>query len=100
MIECEVTNTGALVGSEVVQLYLASPLATASNGEPKRLLKKFAKLKDVSPGVSQKVSFELSARDLSSWDEAEEGWRVVQGTYTAFVGTSSCDFRQSITFEV
>lgn len=99
-VECEVTNTGSMKGSEVVQLYLTSPTATATNGESQRQLKHFVKLSDMAVGESRRVAFELSARDLSSWEEVAEDWRVNKGEYTAFVATSSCDFRQSITFEV
>ena len=99
-VEVDVTNTGALMGSEVVQLYLTSPTSTATNGEAKRQLKRFVKLNNLAPGDTQRVSLSLSTRDLSVWDEATEDWQVVTGTYTVYVGTSSCDFRQSTTFEV
>lgn len=99
-VQFEITNTGTVAGSEVAQLYLASPTATGLNGESKRQLKSFTKVKDLAPGASETVTFSLSARDVSAWDESAEDWLVVTGTYTVYVGTSSCDFRQSITFVV
>ena len=98
-IDFDITNTGLVTGSEVAQVYLSSPLSTDTTNEPKRQLKHFLKLKDLKPDTATSVSFLLSERDLSTWDEKLEGWSVVEGTYTVFVGTSSCDFRQTTSFD-
>ena len=99
-IVLDVTNTGFVTGSDVVQLYLSTPLSTGTNGESLRQLKSFQKLNDMSPNKIETVTFSLTSRDLSVWDEEIEDWRVVSGTYTAYVGSSSCDLRQSATFVV
>jgi beta-glucosidase len=79
-----VTNLSRRVGSEVVQLYLASP---PSAGEPPRQLKGYAKLA-LDPGQSRRVDLRLRRRDLASYDN---GWFVPRGRYTILVGTSSRD---------
>jgi beta-glucosidase len=96
----DVTNSGKVTGSEVVQLYLTSPTATGTNGESIRQLKSFIKVKDLSPSATETVTFSVSPRDLSAWDESIGDWRIVPGTYTVYVGSSSCDLRQSTTFVV
>ena len=97
-IVIDVTNSGSVAGSEVVQLYLSTPSSTGSNGESIRQLRNFVKVKDLSPTSTDTVTFTLTSRDLSAWNEQAQDWRVVDGTYTVYVGSSSCDFRQSATF--
>lgn len=99
-VELDVANSGTVAGSEVVQLYLSTPASTGSNGESLRQLRSFVKVNDLSPTSTETIKFTLSPRDLSAWDEQSQDWRVVKGTYTVYIGSSSCDFRQSATFVV
>ncbi len=72
-----VTNNGtAAAGSEVPQLYLGFPAAA---GEPPKVLAGFAKLRDVAPGQAVRVTLNLTARALSTWDTAKQAcvWRIV-----------------------
>jgi beta-glucosidase len=80
-----VTNTGAVTGTEVAQLYLGDPKAA---GEPPRQLKGFARV-TLSPGQSATLSFPLTGHDLSYWDDAAGGWVVPAGTFTVYAGDSS-----------
>ena len=85
-------NTGGVAGSEVAQLYVEMP---AGLGEPLRQLKAFSKLA-LDPGETAVVSFELSTRDLSIWDEAVHAWTqdgVLGQTIAMRVGSSSRDLR-------
>ena len=71
-----VTNTGALPGDEVAQLYLEFPDMA---GAPIRALRGFQRM-HLTPGESQIVNFNLDRRDLSMVNEAGE--RIVaQGKY-------------------
>jgi beta-glucosidase len=97
-VDIEVTNVGSFTGSEVVQLYLSFP--TSVQGEPKRQLKGLFKLRDLAPGSAQTVSFVLTERDVSIWDESVSDWRVTPGQFTVFVGASSCDLSHSTTFVI
>jgi beta-glucosidase len=57
-----VKNTGAREGKEVVQLYLNERVASVT--PPLKRLKRFAKV-SLQPGESRRISFELTADDLS-----------------------------------
>ena len=81
-VTAEVTNTGALTGAEVVQLYLGDP---SSAGEPPRQLKAFKRV-DLAPGGHATVRFQLTHAELAYWDN---GWKVAPGTYQVYVGDSS-----------
>ena len=56
-----VTNSGKVVGDEIVQLYLSFPDVA---GAPIRALRGFQRV-HLEPGASQKVDFQLKDRDLS-----------------------------------
>jgi len=94
-VKVDVTNTGAVAGKEVVQLYLSMPYNVA--GLPVRVqdLRGFSKL-DLSPGQTKTAAFELTAEDMQVWDprggadySGTGAWRVLTGTYGVRVGTSS-----------
>ena len=76
-----VTNTGALAGDEVVQLYLQFPDLP---GAPIRALRGFQRI-HLAPGASQKVEFHLEPRDLSMVTETGD-IIVAQGRYTISIG--------------
>ena len=85
-----VQNTGAAVGKEVAQLYLAFPAAA---GEPPLVLRDFAAL-PLAPGETTNVEFVLDQRAYSVWDEAAYAWKTVAGgEYGVAVGASSRDIR-------
>jgi beta-glucosidase len=84
-VSATVTNTGAVAGSDVAQLYLDDPAAA---GEPPRQLKGFQKVM-LQPGQSTPVRFTLSGHDLSFWNDAANGWVVPDGRFGVYVGDSS-----------
>ena len=81
-----VRNTGARPGKEVVQLYIADE--TGTTGRPPKELRHFAKVA-LEPGEEKQVSFTLTARDLSYYDEKMGGWYAASGDYTVLIGHSS-----------
>lgn len=86
-VRAHVRNLGERAGAEVAQLYLAMPAAA---GEPPRQLKGFARV-ELAPGEEREVSFALTRRDLSVWDDKAHGWKVPKGAMRVFVGNSSRD---------
>ncbi len=84
-VSAMVTNTGAVAGSDVAQLYLGDPAAA---GEPPRQLKGFQKV-TLQPGQSTTVHFSLSGHDLSYWSDTANGWVVPDGQFSVYVGDSS-----------
>lgn len=85
-----VTNTGARAGREVVQLYVGDPECTVAR--PPAELRGFAKVA-LEPGRSRRVTFALTARDLSYWSTARGGWTLEPGEFEIAVGASSRDLR-------
>lgn len=89
-VECDVTNTGAVAGAEVAQLYIGIP------GEPPKQLKGFQKL-TLAPGQTGHVHLTLDGRSFSYWDTKTHGWQIAPGTYQILVGSSSRDIRLQTT---
>jgi beta-glucosidase len=81
------TNTGAVAGKQVVQLYVSYPV---SANEPPKLLKGFEKVYLEAEETSE-VSFLVEKKDLMIWDEKTEDWAFVSGKYTLRVGFSAGD---------
>jgi beta-glucosidase len=84
-VTATLTNTGRMVGADVVQCYLSDPAAT---GEPLRQLRGFTRV-NLRPGQSQTVTFTLTSGDLAVWDTASGGWVVPAGRYRVWVGDGS-----------
>jgi beta-glucosidase len=88
-VSATVENAGAHAGDEVVQLYVTD--REASCRVPHRELRGIARV-NLAPGQSQRVTFELTARDLSLIDD--RGRRVLEpGRFTIHVGGSQPDAR-------
>lgn len=81
-----VSNTGAVRGTEVAQLYVHPEKAPVAR--PEKELKGFVRV-DLAPGKSREVTLSLKRADLSYWDAAAHGWRFVPGAYELLVGGAS-----------
>ncbi len=93
----DVSNTGAVAGEEVVQLYVS---CTGSRVDrPVRALKGFEKV-PLAPGETRRVLFDLAAEDLAFYDVEAEDWEVESIAYTVNVGSSSRDLPLSAMFAV
>lgn len=86
-VDFTVTNTGAVAGTEVAQLYLGFP---ASAGEPPWVLRGFSRV-TLAPGESKNATIEMSARELGCWSPKLHARYVPSGTYRIAVGSSSRD---------
>lgn len=90
-----VRNSGAVAGTEVVQLYIR--IRGASVEEPVRVLEGFQRV-TLQPGESKKVQFPLGFEELSFINAKSQ--RVVEpADYTVFIGGSS-SAKQSAKFQV
>lgn len=90
-----VSNTGAVDGAAVPQLYVTFPSSTPA-GTPPYQLRGFEKIQ-LTAGETQTASFELMRRDISYWDIISQEWVIPSGDFTINVGFSSRDFRVSTT---
>ncbi|KAE9343613.1 hypothetical protein PF008_g9604 [Phytophthora fragariae] len=97
-----VTNSGSVAGKETVMLFVIQPYRLISVPEVK-MLRKFKKI-DLEPGITQEVSFTLTADDWSVYDPqigsgfnqvAEDGAFVV-----AIKPETDCDVYNTITNEL
>ncbi|KAI1824057.1 glycoside hydrolase family 3 protein [Xylaria intraflava] len=91
-----ISNTGAVSGAEVAQLYVGFP---ESAGSPPKQLRGFQKLA-LEAGADGSASFDLRRRDLSVWDTDSQSWVVPSGDFTVYVGASSRDVRETGTITV
>ncbi len=80
-------NTGAVEGTETLQLYIHD--VAAQIARPVKELKGFKKVA-LAPGVSEEVSFVIT-RELLSYYNPESEKVVDPGKFEVFVGTSSRD---------
>ena len=81
VVSVDVTNTGAVAGDEVVQLYVTH---VGVSGAPIRALRGFQRV-HLERGESKPVTFTLRDRDLSIVDEAGKT-RIVPGNVTMWIG--------------
>ena len=92
-----VTNTGAVAGSEVVQLYIAD--VEASVDRPMKELKGFAKVA-LEPGQKADVSFTIGKDALSFFDAEKHAWVAEKGVFRAIVAASAADVKGTVEFEL
>jgi len=94
-ISATITNTGALKGAEVVQLYLHDK--NASVDRPLKELKGFQRV-ELEVGESKKVNFTITPRDLSFWDINRNDWLAETGEFDIMIGASLTDIRLKTSF--
>lgn len=82
---CTVTNTGAVDGAEVVQLYIRDKVASLAR--PVRELKGFEKIY-LKAGQSKTVSFEISSDDLKFWNLNMKNI-IEKGEFQVWISTDS-----------
>jgi beta-glucosidase len=68
-VACDISNTGARPGEEVVQLYIA--LRGTSTAQPVRALKGFQRVA-LAPGETKTVEFDLPAKAFAIWNDHNE----------------------------
>lgn len=85
-VDCTIENTGSVSASEVAQLYVAIP------GGPAKQLRGFNK-QGIDPSKSINFHFDLTRRDLSSWNVNSSQWVLQSGSYPIYVGKSVLDIQ-------
>ncbi|ADW71177.1 beta-glucosidase family protein [Granulicella tundricola] len=86
-IHFTVQNTGKRAGDEIAQVYAALP---ASAGEPPHRLVGWSRLA-LAPGESKLATITVDRRMLSIFDEKQNAFSLLPGSYQLLVGASSRD---------
>ena len=90
-VTVNITNSGHVTGSEVVQVYVSFPSSAPET--PVRQLRGFEKVMDLKPGESRTVTITLRQKDFSYWDVKAKKWMIPKGNFVVEVGASSRDIR-------
>jgi beta-glucosidase len=85
-VSVDVTNTGAVTGDEVVQLYLHQRFGTAAR--PVRELKGFRRI-TLAPGETRTVEIEVGPDGLRYWNAAARQWVIDAAIFDVWVGGDS-----------
>lgn len=93
-VSVKVTNTGDMVGSEVVQIYVSCPQGEL--GKPARALIDFGKTRELEPGEAQILTFVIDKSAMASYDDGgytghKSAYVLEAGKYRIFAGNSVRD---------
>ncbi len=94
-VSVDVTNTGAVDGKEVVQLYVTDRKSTLVR--PKKELKGFTKVA-LKAGETKIVQFTITDDMLSYFDPDAHQWVVEPGVFDILIGSSSADIKTSVPY--
>lgn len=86
-VSCEVENTGAREGAEVVQLYVKAP--DSAVWKPERELRAFVKI-CLKAGEQQRVTLSFDKADLRYFDIKQNRWIMEAGEYKLLL-CSDCE---------
>lgn len=87
-VTVEVTNTGSIDTSEVVQLYVKNDQSAYGSYAPKKQLVAFEKIQ-LAAGEQKTVTLTVNPKDFAVWDVNRGEFVVEDGSYSLMVGASS-----------
>ncbi|MDW8318066.1 MAG: glycoside hydrolase family 3 C-terminal domain-containing protein, partial [Anaerolineae bacterium] len=90
----DVTNTGAMAGKEIVQVYVHD--RSAGLVRPVKELKGFAKVA-LQPGETKTVSIPLDFRAFAYYHPRYKRWITEDGEFDILIGASAADIRHTLT---
>lgn len=93
----ELSNTGAVDGDEVAQLYVRH--LDSKVRQPLHSLAAFQRV-SLPAGGCATVELEFPATALRHWDERAQAYVVEPGPFEVQVGSSSVDIRQTVTLQL
>ena len=86
IVKAHLTNTGPVVGDEVVQLYIHQKYG--SDSRPRRELKGFERV-TIQPGETKAVTFQLGPAELSYWSTSAGRWVQEPTEFDLWLGSDS-----------
>ena len=89
------TNTGAVAGKEVPQVYVANRVSRVE--KPAYELRNFTKVA-LEAGESKQVTLTLDRRAFAWYNPKTAGWQADNGDYQILVGASATDIRLQAAF--
>lgn len=92
-VSVDITNTGAVAGQEIVQLYVKNALC--EENRPEKELKNFAKV-SLEPGETKTITLELDQRSFAYYHTEIHDWFAPSGDYEILLAASSRDIRQKL----
>jgi beta-glucosidase len=93
-VSVDVTNSGSMVGKEIVQLYVRDHQAGLAR--PPKELKGFAKV-DLLPGETKTVTIALDFRAFAYYHPRYGQWITEDGEFDILIGASAADIRHTLT---
>jgi beta-glucosidase len=96
-VQFELANTGAVAGSETVQVYVQPE--KPSLPRPEKELKAFRKI-EAKAGEKHTVSIPLSLSAFTYYDPEQKSWVAEKGDFKILVGASSRDLRLTAGFRL
>ncbi len=85
-VSVTVTNTGAMAGEEVVQLYIG--FKNSGIDRPIKLLRGFDKIY-LEPNASKTVTFTLPVKELAYYNPTSKQWELEDMIHEVYIGASS-----------
>ena len=92
-VSVDVTNTGAVAGKEIVQVYVHD--RHCKFARPAKELKGFVKV-ELQPGETKTVTVALDFRAFAFWHPGYKQWVAESGEFDILIGASSADIRASV----
>lgn len=93
-VSVDITNTGAVAGKEIVQLYVHDH--EAGLVRPDKELKGFAKVA-LAPGETKTVNIGLDFRAFAFYHPEYKQWITEDGAFDLLIGASAADIRHKLT---
>ncbi len=93
-VKLDVTNTGNVNTSEVVQLYISANDSPYGRYAPKKQLVSFEKVA-LAAGEKKTVTLEVDPSDFAIWNTNKSELAVITGQYTFLAGRSSEDIKMT-----
>jgi beta-glucosidase len=98
-VSVDVTNTGNVDTSEVVQLYVSANNSPYGQYAPKKQLVSFEKVA-LKAGEKKTVTLEIDPSDFAIWNTTKSKLSVIDDNYTFSVGKSSEEIELTSKFKV
>jgi len=89
-VKVDVTNTGKVLGKEIVQLYVRDIQSTFAR--PEKELKAFDKV-ELKPKQTKTIKFTLNREAFWYFDTIKNAWSTEAGDFEILIGASSRDIR-------